>query len=265
MNIDAWLHSHFKSGDFALITGTTTGIGHSYAKELAKRKCNLICIANEGQELATQAKDFEREYDIKVISHNVDFRDSHATMAIAKEVASLPIKILINNAGFGLKGRFEANDVQDYVDIISVNATAPVILLRAILPEMQKRAKGLVIHVSSINSLLPIPKNQVYTATKAFCSSYASAVARENKDSGIDFQLVLPGTTRTPFHDRQGAKPQKMTMMPEDVVNLSLQNVSKAICIPNRGDRILAKVVPFLPHNFRMDLASYILSKRLGI
>lgn len=265
MRMEEWIAKYFQPMDFALVTGTTSGIGHEYAKALAKAGCNLICVSNEAESLEAQKQLFEKTYNIKVRNITLDLRDIDQTKQVANEIAELPVKILVNNAGFGLKGRFEQHSVQDYIDIVNVNTIAPIVFTRAILPKMQEEGRGIVIHIASINAIVPIPNNQVYTATKSFCSSYASAVARENKHSKIRFQLVLPGTTKTPFHDRQGANPKSMVMLPEDVVSSSFRNVNRSVCIPNPADRVIAKIVPFLPKNFAMDLAAYLLKRRLGV
>ncbi|MCB9255369.1 MAG: SDR family NAD(P)-dependent oxidoreductase [Bdellovibrionaceae bacterium] len=265
MHFSAWKKSNFGGSDWGLVTGTTSGIGKEYAEALAKLGCNLICVSNESGPLEVQKSELESKHGIRVRTLELDLRDIEETKAVAASLANEPIKVLINNAGFGLKGPLQTHPVQDYIDVINVNAVAPVVFTRALLPGMQKSGSGFVIHVASINAVVPIPNNQVYTATKAFCFSYAAAVARENKNSGIRFQLVLPSTTRTPFHDRQGAHPGRGAMLPETVVEASLRDVNQHFCIPHRGDRFLASIFPFLPRVFAIDLAGYILKKRLGV
>ncbi|MCB0404657.1 MAG: SDR family NAD(P)-dependent oxidoreductase [Bdellovibrionales bacterium] len=265
MQFSSWIKENIESTDWAVVTGTTSGIGKEYAEALAKLGCNLICISNEPDPLAAQKSELESKYSIRVRDIFLDLADVEKTKAIAASLAKEPIKILINNAGFGLKGPLQSHPVEDYIDVINVNAVAPVILTRALLPGMQSCGRGLVIHVASINAVVPIPNNQVYTATKAFCFSYAAAVGRENKNTGIRFQLVLPSTTKTPFHDRQGAHPGKSAMLPSAVVEASLRDVNQSFCIPHRGDRFLASIFPFLPRVFAIDLAGYILKKRLGV
>ena len=265
MRMEEWLAANVSKGDDVVVTGSSSGIGYEYARRLSAAKCNLICISNEAPALAAQKSQFESEFGNRIETITVDLRNIEETKRVAASLVSRSIKVLINNAGFGLKGRFEAHAIEEYVDIVAVNVTAPMVMARAILPQMQQRGIGVMIHVASINALVPIPNNQVYTATKAFTASYASAMARENKGTGLRFQLVLPGTTRTPFHDRQGANPKNLVMLPEDVVSASLDDISREVCIPNRADKVLAKIIPFLPKNTAMDIAAFLLKKRLGI
>lgn len=263
-SIKQWLKLNFKADDYICVTGSTSGIGYEYAKRFAELGCNLICVSNESNKLDEIAAALSTKFNIKIKNLSVDLAKPQETLRVVKELEALPIVGLVNNAGFGLKGSFEKHSSEEYVDNISVNAIAPVIFLRTILPKMQIANRGLIIHTASINALVPIPRSSVYSATKSFCLSYASAVARENKNSGIFFQIVLPGTTKTPFHERQGATPQALFMQPEDVVARSLQNIGKSICLPNRIDRVVTKIIPFLPKKLCMDIASYMLKKRLG-
>jgi short-subunit dehydrogenase len=260
-----WAEANLNDDDFIVITGSTTGIGLEYLKYFAQTGKNIIAISNDRDDLEKVKEDICRTSTSKITNLCVDLRSEQATIELGKKLAKFPVKVLINNAGIGTKGRFEENSIEKYMEIIKINATAPVIISHAVLPHMQECNAGLVIHVASINALLPIPLNQVYTATKAFCFSFASAVSRENKNSKINFQLVLPGTTDTPFHKRQGVVPQKMVMQPKDVAGFSMQNIERQVCIPNGADRILAKLIHVLPLNYAMDFASYLLKKRLGV
>lgn len=260
-----WIRGVRVEGDEVVITGSTSGIGHEYAKAFARAGCDLVCISEQREALDSQKIRFEKEYSIKVTNFCVDLRDIQATKNLGSDLMGRQVRVLINNAGFGLKGYFETNSIENYIDVIAVNVTAPVILSHALLPKLQERGACMMVHVASINALVPIPYNQVYTATKAFCASFASAVARENKKRDLLFQLVLPGTTQTPFHDRQGVKPKNLVMTAEAVVSASLSDIHREVCIPNPADRPLRYLIPFLPRNFAMDLASYMLKKRLGI
>jgi short-subunit dehydrogenase len=265
MKMADWLARNVSHDDHVVITGTSSGIGLAYSRAFSKAGCNLICIGNEADSMATQKSALEGEFGNKIENIDLDLRDITETKRVAKDLGDRRIKVLVNNAGFGLKGRFESHEIDEYIDIVAVNVTAPIVLTRSVIPQMIQRGSGAIIHIASINAIVPIPNNQVYTATKAFCASYASAVARENKGNEIKFQLVLPGTTRTPFHDRQGANPKNLVMEPADVVAASFDSIDREVCIPNPVDRILAKIVPFLPRNAAMDIAAYMLKKRLGL
>ncbi|MBQ49829.1 MAG: hypothetical protein CMP10_20780 [Zetaproteobacteria bacterium] len=265
MKMKSWIEKDFNQAeDWVLLTGASSGIGYEYLKLLCELGCNVITVSNEKDKLFQDKNQLQEKYGNKVRPLYYDLSDYQEIDALVAEISKYSISCLINNAGFGLKGRFEDHPPEKYRDIIMVNSMAPVIITRAILPKMQKANRGCVIHVSSINAYLPIPNNQVYTATKSFCMNYALAVARENRSSKIVFHLVLPGTTLTPFHQKQGAQPANMTMTPDIVAQRSFDNLHKQVFIPNRADRFLPWIVKQLPINWAMDFASYLLRKRLG-
>ena len=110
-----------------------------------------------------------------------------------------------------------------------------------------------------------IPGNQVYTATKAFMMSFSLAVEGENDESKITFQLVLPGTTITPFHEKQGVKPAAGTMYPDKVAKGSLKASNKSIYIPNRYDRIIPFLSSIFPKKQAVKIAKHQIKRRLGL
>lgn len=265
MKMQDWVAKNLTDKDFILITGSTSGIGHAYLQELSKLDCNIICVSNEREKLEEQKAEIESKTKSKITNFDLDLADIESVKGTAKHLSSLPIKVFINNAGIGAQGRFETHQVETLINVININITSMVILARAILPQMQLRNSGVVVHMASVNALVPIPHSQVYSATKAFCYNYALAMARENKETDIIFQVVLPGTTRTPFHDRQGANPQMLVMTPDVVANRALSSIDSLIFIPNKIDRMTARILPLLPKKVAIDFAGLMLKKRLGV
>ncbi|QDU35956.1 Multidrug resistance protein MdtC [Maioricimonas rarisocia] len=245
MNLLQWKRkADVRSDEWIVITGSTSGIGQGFLRRICEAGCNVLTVSDEREKLWADKEAMEEEFGVKVECRCVDLSCTSAVLELGEELARLNIIGLINNAGFGLKGELLAHPASRYVDNIAVNATAPVILQHAVLPQLREKDRGLIINVASINAYVPIPNNQVYTATKSFLMSFALAVEAENDQSQIVFQLLLPGTTRTPFHDKQGADPPaNSTMTVEDVVGYSLNNLDQSICIPNARDRAIARVV----------------------
>ena len=264
MKLATWIKMNMSRDDWVLLTGASSAIGLEYLRFFCENGCNVLCVSNEMDEMDKNKANFS-SYGNKIENHEMDLSNPEETKAGMDKLASYNVKILVNNAGFGLKGRFESHEVDRYIDIVSVNAIAPVVATHKILPSMQKNDCGIIIHVASINAYIPIPTNQVYTATKAFCMSYSLAVSRENKKSRIKFQLVLPGTTKTPFHDKQGANPSNLVMTPDVVVQRSIENINKEIVIPNPADRALPTILNLIPKNLAMDIAEFMVRKRLGL
>ena len=113
-----------------------------------------------------------------------------------------PIDLLVNNAGLGYEGPFHTQDNSEVSETIEVNVVALTLLTHAALRSMTARGKGQVILVSSMASLQGMPMTAVYAATKAFITSLGEALHEEHKGSGVTVTTVLPGLTRTEFHQR---------------------------------------------------------------
>ena len=268
MNLLQWKRmADVQSDEWIVLTGSTSGIGHEFLRRFCAAGCNVLAVSNEKEKLAEDKAAMELEFDARVECRCVDLAYNHAVIELGEELKTLKLAGLINNAGFGMKGDFLSHPIERYVDIVAVNAMAPVILQHAILPQLRKRGRGLIIDVASINAYAPIPNNQVYTATKSFMMSFALAVEAENDDKEITFQLLLPGTTMTPFHDKQGVSPPKNTTMTVDeVVDYSLQNIDQSICIPNRRDRMLSRVLGGpIPKKTVVSWVKKEAEKRLGV
>ncbi len=268
MKFSDWARSHFdRDTDFALITGGTSGIGLEFAELVCREHCNCLLLSDEADALEQTKVALEAKYGVTVQTLLCDLADDAALQACHEELTkrSPQIRVLINNAGFGLKGAFDSIPINRYRDIVRVNAFAQTALSHAVLPAMRARGAGLHINVATINVASPIPYNTVYTATKHYVYAYGLAAAQEFEGSGIFFQMLLPGTTATPFHAKQGSTPSAMTMSAREVAECSFADVSRLICIPNRADVILFHVAKLLPIRFKLRLSQYIAKKRLGL
>lgn len=189
----------------ALVTGASTGIGRAMAQQLAAAGVDLVLVARSGdrlEELAAELQASGGQLDVEVIE--ADLSDPEGLAAVEKRVVSeeAPIDLLVNNAGLGYEGPFYAQDTGEVAETIGVNVVALTRLTHAALRTMADRDRGQVILVSSMASLQGMPTTAVYSATKAFITSLGEALYEEHKGTGVTVTTVLPGLTRTEFHER---------------------------------------------------------------
>lgn len=189
----------------ALVTGASAGIGRAIALRLADAGVDLVLVARRGnrlEELAEELRASEGQPSVEVLE--VDLCDPDGLAAVEERVASeeAPIDLLVNNAGLGYEGPFHAQDASEVWETIGVNVTALVRLAHAGLKTMVERGRGHVVLVSSMASLQGMPMTAVYAATKAFITSFGEAVYEELKGTDVVVTTVLPGLTRTEFHER---------------------------------------------------------------
>lgn len=267
MNCKDWIEKEFdKTKDWVVVTGATSGIGLEYLKYFCSMGCNCIVVSNEMETMQDLEKKFQDQYKTTIKSFFCELSSVQSIIEVCEKISTgYSVRVLVNNAGFGLKGRFLDIDLKRYLDIATVNSSAQTIFSYYLLPEMISSKCGVHINIATINVVSPIPFNAVYTATKFYVFAYALAISQEYKDSGVIFQVVLPGTTNTPFHEKQGSHPSAMTMQPEHVVESSLKNIKRLICIPNRMDALFYPFFILIPIRLKMLISTWIAKKRLGL
>ncbi|WP_419850739.1 SDR family NAD(P)-dependent oxidoreductase [Candidatus Poriferisocius sp.] len=189
----------------ALVTGASEGIGRAIAQQLAAAGVDLVLVARSGdrlEELAAELQASGGQLDVEVME--ADLCDPEGLAAVEKRVVSeeVSIDLLVNNAGLGYEGPLYAQDGAEVSETIGVNVVALTRLTHAALRTMADRGRGQVILVSSMASLQGMPTTAVYSATKAFITSLGEALYEEHKGTGVTVTTVLPGLTRTEFHER---------------------------------------------------------------
>ncbi|MEQ1860693.1 MAG: SDR family oxidoreductase [Chthoniobacteraceae bacterium] len=183
-----------------LITGASSGLGAEFARQLAPRAKCLVLAARRVDRLDALAAEIARE-GLVVRTLAVDLGDESDTERFLGELAALGIEVdvLINNAGVGDHGLFEASDWARVKAMVDVNVTALTRVTHALLPGMVARGCGAILNVSSIASLLPLPQMAVYAATKAYVTSLSEALRAELRGAGVNVTALCPGPVDTEF------------------------------------------------------------------
>jgi short-subunit dehydrogenase len=189
--------------DTALITGASSGIGLALAREFARHGHPLVIVAPVQAELDDIAARLRAEFGVTVHPLARDLSTAAATDAIFDDLldAGIAIDILVNNAGLGQRGNFWETPLDRDVEIIRVNAEAPIRLTKRFLPAMIARRHGWILNTASIAGFEPGPLLAVYHASKAFVLSWSEALATELKDAdtGVQLTTLCPGPVDTDF------------------------------------------------------------------
>jgi uncharacterized protein len=190
----------------ALVTGASSGIGESLARELAARGVDLVLVARSEDKLAALAADLEREAGVDVELLPADLTDPGGLASVEDRLRRVDgaIDLLVNNAGVGQVGEFAELDIDGAEQQVALNIVAPLRLTYAVLPGLRERGGG-VLNVSSIGANQPVPRMATYAATKAFLTSWSEAVHEELRGTRVYVTALAPGFTRTNFVDAADA------------------------------------------------------------
>lgn len=192
----------------ALITGASAGIGEEFARQLARRGSDLILVARRKDRLEKLAE------EVPTTAHVIECDLGSEAAKLPDEVAKLGVEVdlLINNAGFGTRGRFLELDPEREAEIVRVNCEAIVTLTHAFLPAMVERRRGGLITVASTAGMQPLPYETTYGASKAFAISFMEALSMELRGTGVRCLVVNPGPVKTEWQQVAGYDENTRTM-----------------------------------------------------
>ena len=214
----------------ALITGASAGIGEEFARQLAGRGYDLILVARRRDRLEHLAE------QLPTTAHVVDcdLVSDAASLPGKVEELGVDVDLLVNNAGFGFRGRFLELDPEREAEMVRVNCEAVVTLTHAFLPKMVGRARGGVITVASTAGMQPLPYEAVYGASKAFAISFMEALWMELQGTGVKMLVVNPGPVKTEWQSVAGY--DDSTPIPPGMITAE-QCVSDALQAYDRNKR----------------------------
>jgi len=234
----------------ALITGASSGLGAAFARQLASLGYALILVARREDRLRGLALEIGRSRDVDAEVLVADLSGPMGIDRVEKRIAERDdLELLVNNAGFGILGRFNEVEFGKQLDMINVHVIASLRLVRKVLPGMLARGRGAIINVSSVAAFVPTPGNVTYSATKACMAVFSEALAVELKGSGVKVQVLCPGFTVTEFHDTpeyqsidlKSKVPKALWMSADEVVAASLRALTrgKLFCVPGFHNRLI--------------------------
>ena len=244
-----------------LITGASAGLGADFARQCAARGERLVLVARRRDKLEALAKELGNARAV-----TIDLAEPGAAAALMADLATHGehVGTLINNAGFGLWGKFATLDGPRQRAMIDLNCGTLVELTHAVLPGMIERGQGAILNVASTAAFQPGPGMAVYFATKAFVLSFSEALHEEVASKGVRVTALCPGPTRTEFGDVAGFTGNgafdKISARSEDVVAMGLKALDKgrAVAIPGLINKAGAQGHRFLSRGLLRRIAGSI-------
>ncbi len=244
------------SRPLACVTGASAGLGKVFAKQLAERGFDLLLVARDVDRLTALADALSLQHGISATAYQADLSRDEPMRGLAEKLAKEErLMVLVNNAGFGTKGKLANRPVSEQATMLELHVMAPMLLTRAVVPKMIERREGFVITVASVASFTASMGNVNYCATKAYQRVFMEGLAMELVGTGVRVQALCPGFTHTEFHDRmqidktQGI-PAWVWLSAEDVVRDSLENAfghGPTVVIPNWKYKMIVLMLRYMP------------------
>lgn len=247
--------------EVALVTGASAGLGVQFARQLVKRGHRLVLAARRKDRLDALAKELGNARAVAI-----DLSKANAAARLMADMAEHgeSVDVLVNNAGFGLIGRFAELDAKRERRMIDLNVGALAELCRAVAPAMIARKSGAIVNVASTAAFQPGPKMALYFATKAFVLHLSEALHEELKTHGIKVTCLCPGPTRTEFGDVAGFGGnglfERVAMNSAEVVESGLRGLDKnhAVVVPGLMNKVVAASTRFAPRPLVRKIAGAI-------
>jgi short-subunit dehydrogenase len=245
----------------ALVTGASAGLGVEFARQLSRRGYRLVLAARRKDRLEELAKDLGNTRAVAI-----DLSKANATAKLMADIEANgeTIDLLVNNAGFGLIGRFAQLDAKRERQMIDLNVGALTDLCRAAAPAMIERKSGGILNVASTAAFQPGPRMAVYYATKAFVLSLSEALHEELKPHGVHVTCLCPGPTRTEFGEVAGFGGNglfdRVAMESPEVVTAGLEGLdrNKAVVVPGVVNKLTAFSGRLVPRSVTRKIAGSI-------
>lgn len=238
-----------------MVTGASSGIGAAFARRLSRDGFALILVARRADRLESLARELGGAETIAA-----DLTEEEGLARVEQRIASSEeLELLINNAGFGTKGKFFEAPIEEQDAMHRLHVIATMRLTRAALAAMVPRRLGAVVNVSSVAAFGQSPGNVSYCSTKAWMNSFTEGLDLELKSGGspVRMQALCPGFTTTEFHDAMGMSragiPGWMWMRAEDVVDASLHGLERGqlFVVPGAFYKLIVGVEKIVPRWIR--------------
>ncbi|MFE0091385.1 SDR family NAD(P)-dependent oxidoreductase [Streptomyces sp. NPDC058991] len=245
----------------ALITGSTAGIGAAFARRLAADGHDLVLVARDTKRLQEQATELHDRHGIEAEVMTADLAEDDGISSVEQRLGERrrPVDLLVNNAGFGNKGRFLEVSMSDELRMLKVHCEAVLRLTAAATAPMRDRGRGGVVNVASVAAFVP---RGTYGASKAWVVQFTQGAARDLAGTGVRLMALCPGFVRTEFHQRAGMGtdniPGWMWLDADKLVSSALADLSrgKTLSVPDPRYKALMGVVKLAPRGLLGGVSS---------
>jgi len=242
----------------ALVTGASAGIGAAFARIFAIHGYDVALTARRAERLESLADEIRMQFGVETLTVSADLARPGAVDEVLAHLAGhgRVVDALVNNAGYGLPGRFVDTAWADQQAFLQVMVTAPCELAHKLLPGMAERRFGRIVNVASLAGLVPgAAGHTLYAASKALLVRFSQSLHLEGEADGVHVTALCPGFTTSEFHDVTGTRsivsrmPAWMWLGADDVARQGIDAVERgeAVWVTGKVNRLIKALVKLVP------------------
>ena len=259
-----------------LITGASAGIGAAFARIYASHGYDVALTARRGDRLEKLAEEISLRAGVETLTVTADLSEPDAVYHILGEIEAhgRQVDALVNNAGYGLSGRYGATAWKDQQALLRVLVEAPAELAHQVLPGMTERRFGRIVNVGSMAGYAAgTPTATLYGPAKAMMLRFSQSLHLETYGTGVHVSALCPGFTYSEFHDVAGTRDQLASRTPpwlwmgaDEVAAAGYEaaEANRPVCIPGAPNQVLHALSKVLPDEWVMTMMRAGLARRFG-
>jgi len=249
-----------KYGSWAVVTGSSNGLGKEFAIQLAKLGFNLVLVARRKSLLEELSSQLEKSYGIKCLPINLDLGHTDSANILDEMTGHLDVGLIISNAGFGTSGKFLEGKIDVEKNLIDLNCRSLMELSYIYGQKFAEKKRGGIILISSLLGFLGTSGSANYAASKAFVQSFGEGLYSEMKRHNVDVLTVAPGPIHTGFAERANMN-FMLALKPENVAKDSINALGKKMTLlPGFLTKFLYfSLQPLLFRNLKIMMQSFVM------
>ncbi len=254
-----------KYGNWALITGATSGIGAEMTSQIAAKGINIVLVARREKELKAHATSLVERYGIEtkiMVADLTKEADVDKVTAVDKEIS-----LLVIAAGMEVNGAFEKTSMEKERQVVQINVMATLALTHHFSQGMVLRKKGGILLIASLSGHMPNPYFANYAGTKAYVLALGASLYGELKPKGVDVTVLSPGLTNTPMIADNGvdwAKTPMTAMDPSIVAEAGINGLGKrVVTVPGGKNKMMAWMAKHMPLKMQSSMNEKMVGKAM--
>jgi short-subunit dehydrogenase len=238
-----------KYGEWALVTGATSGIGAHIADQLAEKGLNILLVSRNEDELKSHAEQLANKHGVETSIIPADLATAEGVAKV--KATKLKIGLLVPAAGLEVNGAFEKTPYEAEMKVLQLNVTATFELVHHFSRGMVEQGQGGILLIASLSGQMPNPYFANYAGTKAYVLNLGASLYAELRLKGVDVTVLSPGLTATPMVADNGMDWKKTPMVamdPAKVASLGIDGLGKRpLTVPGARNGLMAAMAKLTP------------------